>query len=91
MLSIIVFVPWPIDFGFFLQLFLLCSSIGSAASFQYMRIGSQSDLRTKTTFGIAMMGGGSDLDQAFRWLCNKGGGGDFLILRLGAMTTTTLT
>ena len=28
-----------------------------------------------------MMGGGSDLDEAFRWLCRKGNGGDFLILR----------
>jgi cyanophycinase len=28
-----------------------------------------------------MMGGGKDLDEAFRWLCNKGDGGDFLILR----------
>ena len=31
-----------------------------------------------------MMGGGSDLDEAFRWLCNKGNGGDFLILRATA-------
>ena len=28
-----------------------------------------------------MMGGGSDLDEAFRWLCQKGNGGDFLTLR----------
>lgn len=28
-----------------------------------------------------MMGGGSDLDEAFRWLCDKGNGGDFLVLR----------
>ncbi len=28
-----------------------------------------------------MMGGGNDLDEAFRWLCNKADGGDFLILR----------
>ena len=28
-----------------------------------------------------MMGGGRDLDEAFRWLCQKGDGGDFLILR----------
>lgn len=28
-----------------------------------------------------MMGGGSDLDEAFRWLCQKANGGDFLILR----------
>lgn len=28
-----------------------------------------------------MMGGGSDLDEAFKWLCGKANGGDFLILR----------
>ncbi len=28
-----------------------------------------------------MMGGGSDLDDAFRWLCKKAKGGDFLVLR----------
>ena len=28
-----------------------------------------------------MMGGGSDLDEAFRWLCGKANGGDFLIVR----------
>ncbi len=28
-----------------------------------------------------MMGGGADLDEAFRWLCAKAHGGDFLILR----------
>jgi cyanophycinase len=62
-------------------LVILYSSVGSAASYQYMRMGSKSDVTTKTSFGIGMMGGGSDLDEAFRWLCNKGNGGDFLILR----------
>ena len=28
-----------------------------------------------------MMGGGKDLDEAFRWLCSKANGGDFLVLR----------
>jgi len=28
-----------------------------------------------------MMGGGADIDEAFRWLCAKGNGGDFLVLR----------
>jgi cyanophycinase len=32
-------------------------------------------------FGVAMMGGGSDLGEAFRWLCAKANGGDFLVLR----------
>jgi cyanophycinase-like exopeptidase len=28
-----------------------------------------------------MMGGGDDLDEAFRWLCEKANGGDFVVLR----------
>jgi cyanophycinase len=53
----------------------------NAATYQYIRLGSQHDLQTKANAGTAMMGGGADLDSAFRWLCNKGNGGDFLILR----------
>lgn len=67
-----------------LSLFLLglAANLAHAAdSYQYFRIGNKADIQTKTTFGIAMMGGGSDLDEAFRWLCHKGNGGDFLILR----------
>jgi cyanophycinase len=64
-----------------LLLVVFYSSLGCAASYQYMRMGSKSDVTTKTSFGIGMMGGGSDLDEAFRWLCNKGNGGDLLILR----------
>jgi len=50
-------------------------------SYKYMRTGQKSDKQTSPTPGIAMMGGGSDLDEAFRWLCDKANGGDFLILR----------
>lgn len=53
----------------------------AADSYRYFRIGNKEDVQTKPVAGIAMMGGGSDLDEAFRWLCNKGNGGDFLILR----------
>lgn len=51
------------------------------ASYKYFRIGNRNDVQTKPVAGVAMMGGGSDLDEAFAWLCNKGNGGDFLILR----------
>ena len=57
------------------------ASLASAQSYKYFRLGNKDDLQTKPAFGIAMMGGGSDLNEAFRWLCNKGNGGDFLILR----------
>jgi hypothetical protein len=53
----------------------------SAESYKYFRVGNREDVATTPVAGIAMMGGGSDLDAAFRWLCNKGDGGDFLILR----------
>ena len=52
-----------------------------ADSYKYFRIGNKDDAQTKPVAGIAMMGGGSDLNEAFAWLCNKGNGGDFLILR----------
>ena len=53
-----------------------------ADSYQYKRIGNPQDAQTHADAGIAMMGGGKDLDEAFRWLCGKGNGGDFLILRV---------
>ena len=61
---------------------VICMEISAQAqTYKYFRLGNQKDIETKPEAGIAMMGGGSDLDEAFRWLCNKGNGGDFLILR----------
>jgi len=52
-----------------------------AASFQYIRLGNKEDVQVRPSGGTAMMGGGTDLDEAFRWLCQKANGGDFLVLR----------
>jgi cyanophycinase len=63
---------------------LLCASafaIVHGSSYKYKRVGSELDAQTHTDPGIAMMGGGADLDEAFRWLCGKAHGGDFLIVR----------
>jgi cyanophycinase len=65
----------------FLLLAACTAACAHAQSYQYFRLGNKQDVQTKPTPGIAMMGGGSDLDDAFRWLCAKGNGGDFLILR----------
>ena len=70
--------------GLLFLLFALLAGAGNAAraqAYQYFRLGNPQDLQTKPAAGIAMLGGGSDLDEVFRWLCNKGNGGDFLILR----------
>jgi len=61
---------------------LLVAVVSSPAqASKYIRIGNPEDASTKSKPGYALMGGGSDLDEAFRFLCEKGGGGDFLILR----------
>jgi cyanophycinase len=52
-----------------------------ATAYRYFRVGAVSDIRAHSRAGYALMGGGTDLDEAFRWLCDRAGGGDFLILR----------
>jgi len=61
--------------------FACTASLAHANSYKYFRLGNPQDVQTKPEPGIAMLGGGGDLDEVFRWLCNKGKGGDFLILR----------
>lgn len=72
------FLFLPIAFELIMITFCAASQ---AQSYQYFRIGNKADAQTSTTPGIAMMGGGDDLDEAFRWLCGRANGGDFLILR----------
>lgn len=50
-------------------------------TYKYMRLGNQADVVTKPAYGAALMGGGTDLDEAFKFLCVKANGGDFLVLR----------
>jgi cyanophycinase len=59
---------------------------GTAAkpAYLYYRIGSPDDLKTQPQQGAALMGGGKDLDSAFRWLCERVHGGDFLVLGASA-------
>lgn len=44
-------------------------------------IGDTTDITTSTTPGVVLMGGGTDVDQAFRWMINRSGGGDVVIVR----------
>jgi len=49
---------------------------------QYFRVGNPTDVHASgVKAGFALLGGGKDLDEAFRWLCERSHGGDFLILR----------
>ena len=43
--------------------------------------GDTADVVTTTTSGTCLMGGSTDVDEAFKWMITKSGGGDFVILR----------
>jgi len=62
---------------------VLCFLLPSFAAkqYSYFRIGNPNDVTTTTTPGTVLMGGGTDVDAAFQWMCQRSGGGDFLVVR----------
>jgi len=48
--------------------------------------GDEGDVKVKTEPGIVLMGGSTDVDEAFRWMIDKARGGDFVILRASGST-----
>lgn len=54
------------------------------ASYDYHLTGNGGDvtLPAPRTASTVMMGGGPDVDDAFRWMATKAGGGDFIVLRV---------
>jgi cyanophycinase len=53
----------------------------SAPPYRYFRAGNPHNIQASARAGYALIGGGTDLDQAFVWLCGRSGGGDFLVIR----------
>jgi cyanophycinase len=51
------------------------------AKWKYFRIGNAADSTATPRAGFALMGGGAQQQAAFRFLCERTSGGDFLILR----------
>lgn len=48
---------------------------------EFYRVGQSTDVQVHPRAGYALMGGGTDLYEAFRWLCARADGGDFVVLR----------
>ena len=63
---------WVVGFA----LLIGAHSTSAQTTYQYRRIGNASDVKTKTSAGVALLGGGPDFDAAIRWMCEKSGGGD---------------
>jgi cyanophycinase len=53
----------------------------AAKQYSYFRVGNPTDITTPTTPGTVLMGGGTDVDAAFQWMCQRSGNGDFLVIR----------
>lgn len=54
----------------------------SSTPYTYLRTGNSYDIAvSRTTPGTVLMGGSTDVDAAFQWMCARSGGGDFLVIR----------
>ena len=49
--------------------------------YEHTVVGNPADVTTTTAPGLALMGGGDDVEDAFRWMIAKSGGGDFVVIR----------
>lgn len=51
--------------------------------FQAFIVGNPADVQQSPSLspGLVLMGGGTDVDAAFQWMCQKAGGGDFVVIR----------
>ena len=69
---------------FMLLVAMLASTSALAAKkppYTYFRVGNANDATSTVTPGIVLMGGGTDVDAAFQWMCQRIGNGDFLVIR----------
>jgi cyanophycinase len=69
----------------FLSFALLLAGAHSAWSqkrpYTYIRAGEAANVTVQPRAGVALMGGGTDLDEAFQFLCDRANGGDMVVLR----------
>ena len=59
----------------------------SKTGFTSFIVGNPGDAQPSQSLspGLVLMGGGTDVDAAFQWMCQRAGGGDFVVIR----TTST--
>ncbi|MBW4361373.1 hypothetical protein [Flavobacterium taihuense] len=71
-------------------LFVFCFGISvQSQTYTSWKVGSTTDVSSTTTGGMCLMGGGTDNDDAIKWMLQKSGGGDVVVLR-SAVTDATI-
>ncbi|AZB43090.1 peptidase [Bacillus sp. FJAT-42376] len=53
----------------------------AAGDYTYYSYGSTVNVSPVTSYGINLMGGGTDVDEAMLWMANKANHGDFVVIR----------
>lgn len=64
-----------------LVLFLILPILAFSQGYTSYFTGNSSNISTNTEFGLCMMGGATENDNAMRWLLQKANGGDIVVLR----------
>jgi len=59
----------------------LTANMLSAQNYTSFFIGNPSDISTNPQFGVCLMGGASENDNAMQWFLNRADGGDVVVLR----------
>ena len=65
---------------------ILATPLYAAANktgYQSFIVGNPADAQQSPNLspGLVLMGGGTDVDAAFQWMCQRAGGGDFVVIR----------
>ena len=65
----------------FILLLLLCPVLLFSQGYTSYFTGNTTNITTNPEFGVCLMGGATEHDNAMRWLLQKANGGDVVVLR----------
>lgn len=60
---------------------LVTIATATANGYEYYIAGNPADAKTRTSAGLMLLGGSTDVKEAFQWMIEKSGGGDFVVIR----------
>lgn len=64
---------------------VMAASLSAApkTGYQSFIVGNPADAQQSPTLspGLVLVGGGTDVDEGFQWMCQRAGGGDFVVIR----------
>jgi hypothetical protein len=62
-------------------IFLLLPLVAQAQGYTSFFTGNTANINTVPTFGVCLMGGATENDEAMKWLLQRANGGDVVVIR----------